>query len=129
MQYGGKVEFSFRFDNEILQQAFTEKMQELSDSFAFPLRINTIISYIDAISVVNGKYGAEIFEFINNVDAFQNINKVDSKKFYHIARFFYIIQYNYNGNFQRLMKYIIDFNQTFYENDKSYNRVFYGYQW
>lgn len=129
MQYGGKVEFSFRFDNEILQQAFTEKMQELSDSFAFPLRINTIISYIDASSVVNGKYGAEIFEFINNVDAFQNLNKVDSKKFYHISRFLDSIQNNYNGNFKRLMKYIIDFNQTFYENDKSYNRVFYGYQW
>lgn len=129
MQYGGKVEFSFRFDDQILQQTFTEKMQELSDTFAFPLRINTNISYIDALSVVNGKYGAEIFEFINNMDAFQNITIVDSRKFYHIARFLDSIQNNYNGNFQKLMKYIIDFNQTFYENDKSYNRVFYGYQW
>lgn len=129
MQYGGKVDFSFRFDNEILQKAFTEKMQELSDTFPFPLRINTRISYITASSVVNGKYGAEIFEFINNMDAFQNLDTVDSKKFYHISRFLDSIQMNYNGNFQRLMKYIIDFNQTFYESDSAYNRVFYGYQW
>lgn len=129
MQYGGKVEFSFRFDNEILQQAFTEKMQELSDTFAFPLRINTRISYINATSVVNGKYGADIFEFINNMDTFQNINITDSKKFYHISRFLDNIQYNYNGNFQKLMSLVKDFNELFYESDKSYNRVFYGYQW